>query len=80
MAPPWGGYGNPNASKASLLIHDKGKGVAKRGRGDPTWAQFHAQAAAELFKDRIPLIARKAIVRMEKKLWEQVKLMSMEEV
>ena len=54
--------------------------MAKRGKGNATRAQLHAQVATEFFKDLIPLIARKAMERMEKKLWEQVKLMSMEEV
>ena len=54
--------------------------MAKRGKGTAAWAQLHAQAAVDFFKDRILLVARKAIEMVEKDLWEQVKAMPIEEV
>ena len=80
MAPPRGSYGKTNASEAPTLSRDKGKGVARRGKGTATRAQLHAQEAAKIFKDHIPLIARKATERMEKELWEQVKSIPIKEV
>ena len=80
MDPHWVNHRKTNVSEASDLSHDKGKGVVRRAKGIATRAQLHAQAATEFFKDRILLIARKAMERIEKELWEQVKAMPIKEV
>ena len=50
MDPPWGSYGKTNASEVLALSREKGKGVARRGKGTATRAQLHAQEVMEFSK------------------------------
>ena len=80
MAPTRSSHGNMIEGEASTLCHDKGKQVARRGKGTATQAQLQAQAAIELFKDHIPLISWKVVKKVQKDLWEKLKAMLIEEV
>ena len=80
MALPRGGLGRTSASSTETKSRDKGKLKTRGGKGEATRAQLHAQAEAEFFKDRIPLMAHQAIEGIEKALWEQVSSMPIDMV
>ena len=80
MDPTRGSHVNMSAGESLVVHREKGKGMARRGKGTANQAQLHSQATVDFFKDCIPLVTHKAIEMVERDLWEQVKAMPIEEV
>ena len=60
----------PHGSVGGNGRQGKGEDYSGKGKRAAIQDQLQAQEAAEVFKDRIPLISRLAMENMEKALWE----------